>query len=264
MRTIFIIFIFFLSLNNSVAKSYNIGDKVTNILDINSDFKINLSDGDWEVVRKEFDSVYTIRQFILGIGKIKNNRVVELIEIYEGQLQRDVTVIDRIIQEIMFHDRHDGCYERQEYYLVELYRKGNTHNCMVVRHRDMQKALTRPDTNWGKAAAASYKFWLKNNPEVSVPDIMLQSNHSYFSRLVKGNWMQVFYLIDPDEINSPDLKFLTEETSEFHRSNIDRFPEHKKVMEKFLSISSNRHINFEKSIKAKGRHKLKLDKYLLD
>ena len=70
MRTIFIIFIFFLSLNNSVAKSYNIGDKVTNILDINSDFKINLSDGDWEVVRKEFDSVYTIRQFILGIGKI--------------------------------------------------------------------------------------------------------------------------------------------------------------------------------------------------
>ena len=150
MRTIFIIFIFFLSLNNSVAKSYNIGDKVTNILDINSDFKINLSDGDWEVVRKEFDSVYTIRQFILGIGKIKNNRVVELIEIYEGQLQRDVTVIDRIIQEIMFHDRYDGCYERQEYYLVELYRKGNTHNCMVVRHRDMQKALTRPDTNWGK------------------------------------------------------------------------------------------------------------------
>ena len=246
------------------ALSYNIGDNVTGIFNLNKDFQIKLSDGEWEVVRKEFDSVYSIRQFILGIGKIKNNKVVEIIEVYEGQLQRNVDMIDNIIQEIMFHGKHDGCYERPEYYLVELYKKGNTHNCMVVRHMDVQKELKTPDTNWGKGAASSYNFWLKNNPEVNIPKIMLESNHSYFSRLVKGNWMQVYYFLDPNEINSPELKFLTEETSEFHRSNIDRFPEHKKIMQKFISISSSRHIDFEKSIKAKGRHKLKLNNYLID
>tara|TARA_B100000029_G_scaffold53009_1_gene48122 strand:+ start:364 stop:1167 length:804 start_codon:yes stop_codon:yes gene_type:complete len=266
MKLIYIIFILIFNFCTSVsfALNYSIGDRITNILDLNKNFKIKLSEGEWEVVRKEFHSVYTIRQFILGIGKIKNNRVVEIIEVYEGQLQRNVNEIDNIIIEMVFHDKHDGCYDRPEYYVVELYRRGNSHNCMVVRHLDIQKELKTPDSNWGKAAAASYNFWIKNNPEIKIPDIMLNSSHSYFSRLVGGNWMRVDYFLDPDEINSPKLNFLNEETSEFHRSNINRFSEHKKTMERFMFLSSKRHMDFEKTTKSKGTHRLKLSKYLIE
>ena len=37
----------------------------------------------------------------------------------------------------------------------------------------------------------------------------------------------------------------------------------KKIMEKWVSISAQRHIEFENLSKAKTRHKLKLDKYIL-
>ncbi len=36
-----------------------------------------------------------------------------------------------------------------------------------------------------------------------------------------------------------------------------------KIMEKWVSISAQRHIEFENMSKAKTRHKLKLDKYIL-
>ena len=135
---------------------------------------------------------------------------------------------------------------------------------MVVRHFDVRKELNTPDSNWGKAAAAAYNYALKNNPEIEIPEIFLESEHSYFSRLVRGNWMRVSYFLDPYELDSPKLNLLTEGTSEFHRSNINRFPEHKKIMQKFISISSKRHIEFEKIIKSRGRHRLKLNKYLTD
>ena len=70
-------------------------------------------------------------------------------------------------------------------------------------------------------------------------------------------------VFNPKLLNAPEAKHLTEETSEYHKYNIDRFPEHKKIMELWVSISAQRHIEFENMSKAKTRHKLKLDKYIL-
>ena len=57
-------------------------------------------------------------------------------------------------------------------------------------------------------------------------------------------------------------EYFTEETSEYHKYNIDNNPEHKKVMEKFVSISAERHKEFEKNHKAKKHHLLDLNKYI--
>jgi len=51
--------------------------------------------------------------------------------------------------------------------------------------------------------------------------------------------------------------FNTEETSEYHPLNISKYPKYKKYMDKFIEISSSRHMDFEKIVNAKKRHKLK-------
>ena len=91
---------------------------------------------------------------------------------------------------------------------------------------------------------------------------MLQSFHSYFSRLAKGDWLLVEYAENPKIYNSPKLNYFTEESSEFHRANIDRFPEHKTTMDRWISISAKRHKYLEKIFKAKNNHLLDLNKYI--
>ena len=73
-----------------------------------------------------------------------------------------------------------------------------------------------------------------------------------------GKIYGVSYAIDPSILNGPEISFYTEESSEYHKYNIKNYPEHEKIMQKWLSISANRHKVFEKSVKAKERHLLNL------
>ena len=83
-----------------------------------------------------------------------------------------------------------------------------------------------------------------------------ESFHSYFSRLSAGKWYLLAHSIDPNILNAPKNKFITEENSEYHRNNIDNYPDHKKIMENWLTISTQRHIDFENSINVLKRHRL--------
>ena len=40
------------------------------------------------------------------------------------------------------------------------------------------------------------------------------------------------YGIDPQILNAPKNKFISEETSEYHKNNISNYPEHQKIMQK--------------------------------
>ena len=126
---------------------------------------------------------------------------------------------------------------------------------------DTQKELYKPDGDHAKIFSISYRQYLKNNPLVKFPPIMLESNHTYYSRLVGANWYNVRYYADPKIFNSPKITKFTEETSEFHKFNISDYPEHKKVMDLWVSISAKRHQEFEKISRAKKRHMLDLEKY---
>ena len=81
--------------------------------------------------------------------------------------------------------------------------------------------------------------------------------------MVGGNWVGLSYSINPKLLNAPKNNYITEATSEYHKQNIQRFPEHKKIMEQWVSIAAERHLEFENLSNSKGRHKLKLDKYIL-
>ena len=256
-------FSFIISLtSNSSAKTFNTGDQVKDYFNYNNDIKIKLNPGNWTVVRHQYRGVP--KQKIVGIGRVENNEIVEMIEVYEGLLAGYyIKYIEPILIELMFKDKHDGCYERSEYYLVEFYRKGSTFNCMVIRHTDVNKELNYPDSPDGKAAASAYNFWIKSN-SLTYPKVMLSSYHTYFSRMAGAKWYEVSYSIHPKLLNAPESNFFTEETSEYHKSNISKFPEHEETMKKWISISSRFHKNFENMSNAKSHHKLELSKYFIE
>ena len=248
--------------SNSSAKTFSTGEQVKDYFNYNNDIKIKLNPGNWTVVRHQYRGVP--KQRIVGIGRVENNEIVEVIEIYEGLLAGYyIKYIEPILIELMFKDKHDGCYERSEYYLVEFYRKGSTFNCMVIRHTDINKELNYPDSPDGKAAASAYNFWIKSN-SLTYPKVMLASYHTYFSRMVGAKWYEVRHSIHPKLLNAPESNFFTEETSEYHKGNISKFPEHEETIKKWISISSRFHKNFENMAKAKNHHKLSLDKYFIE
>ena len=259
-----IILSFFLSGNILSAENFSIGKNIGNTFIFNNKIQIDLDGDNWVVVRKSHEGSYGIQQNIIGIGRVENNEVMEMIEVYKGDLSGlYIDSINQAIIEILFKDKNDGCYERPEYYLLELYRKGSSHNCMIVRHMDVTKELNYPDSSDAKGAAAAYNQWIREK-SLTFPKIMFESQHSYFSRLAGGNWIQLRHFINPKLINAPKSKFFSEETSEYHKINISQYPEHQKAMNKWIAISSEFHKNFEDMVNAKNNHKLNLDQYYME
>ena len=109
---------------------------------------------------------------------------------------------------------------------------------------DVFKLLNSPDDPAKRGLSSPYNFWINSNG-YEVPEIMLGSDHSYFSRLMRGNWFSIGRVIDPEVLNGPKSKYFSEDSSEYHPGNITNYPEHKKMMQKWVSISSKFHKNFE-------------------
>ena len=169
--------------------------------------------------------------------------------------------IDNWINQVQFKDKYDGCYERPEYYLTEVIQQGSAHNCFQVGHLDLYKEMYNPDSPHGRASVYRFKSWIEDS-KIKYSQIMLWSYHSYFSRMVDGNWVRVARMANPKIYNAPKAKYLSEESSEYHKYNIDNFPEHQKIMDKWLSLSAENHIIFENNSRTKPKHKLDLGKYI--
>ena len=259
--SLFYIVLFSVIVFEAKAKLYKIGDTLEEKFQFAKKFSLPLSDGKWQVVTRYTDSYYFITAKVVGIVKIdENNEFLESIEIGRVNLSgKEMGQIDNAVNSMIFKDRYDGCYERPEYYILEIYKRGSTHNCLVIRHLDTNKEIYSPDDP--ESTRAQIKKFIKEN-SIKIPPISFSSFHSYFSRLNRGEWYIIQYTANPKIYDSPEYKYFTEERSEFNKSNINRFPEHKKTMEKWLSIASLRHQYLEKLFKAKDKHMLNLDKYI--
>tara|TARA_B110000967_G_scaffold198038_1_gene230496 strand:+ start:20 stop:943 length:924 start_codon:yes stop_codon:yes gene_type:complete len=244
---------------NVNAKNYKVDDIVENQFYINKKFVVDLPEGKWSLAEKSSWFYYGLSSKTFTLVRVKNDVVIEGISInefktagvYEDQ-------VNQALYEILFKNKYNGCYDRPKYTVIKFYTKGSTHNCFWVGHHDLIKHIYNPDDPELKTANTQLKIWLKNK-QISLPKVALYSEHSYFSRLAKGKWYAVTYLIDPKILNAPNNNFITEESSEYHKYNIDNYPEHKKIMQKWISTSARRHIDFENSIKALKRHRLNLN-----
>ena len=239
------------------ANGYKVNDVVENQFIMNKKFKLNLPKGKWTVVDRDFRSAYTLISKAYSLARLENNLVVEWIEIAELRTAGvHEAHVNQAILSVIFKDKYDGCYERPEYYIVKVYKKGSTHNCLVIDHSDVYKDLYTPDDP--DSSNARLKKWVREN-NVQIPRVGLSSFHSYFSRLAAGKWYLLQYGIDPKILDAPVNNFISEETSEYHKNNISNYPKHQKIMQNWVSISAKRHIEFENIIKVIERHKLDLN-----
>ncbi len=194
--------------------------------------------------------------------KIKEKKAVEGISIAELDIgPRYQSIFNRILYEIMFKNKYDGCYDRPEYYVLEFFAKGSSHNCFWVLHEDVYKELFDPEDPELRGVNTQYKAWLRDN-NIELPKVAIGSSHSYFSRLSGGKWFVISHGFDPEFLGAPKSKFVKEDQSEYHKYNISNFPKHKKIMEKVISIGAKRHKKFEIEVRAKEHHKLNLDIYI--
>ena len=250
---LFSLFIF----EKTFSKAFFIGDIISNKFEVSKKFTVKLPEGEWEVVAKYASSEYGLGLKGMILARVENNRVVEFFTISEFLLAGIYqAALNEAVYEITFKDKYDGCYERPEYYKLALYKKGSAHNCLVIEHFEVKKDIYFPEDP--EATFAQLKKWLRGT-NYTLPPIMLGSSHSYFSRLTGGNLYRIGYAIDPLLLGAPESEFKTEETSEYHKYNINKHLEHKKIMDEFVKLSFQRHQEFENTLKARGYHRLKFE-----
>ena len=247
--------------NNAFAKKYKTDDIVENKFYMSKKIILNLPKGKWTVVEKKRFEYYGLKSLEYTLVKTNDNKVTEAISIIEWNSAGVYeSYVNHALVEIMFKGKYDGCYDRPEYTVMEFYKKGSTHNCFWVGHFDLTKNIYNPDDPELKTANTQLKMWLKEK-KITLPKVALYSEHSYFSRLSRGKWYGLVYVVDPKILNAPDNNFIKEASSEYHKHNIDRYPEHKKIMKKWISISAQRHLDFENLVSAKEKHKLDLNNF---
>ena len=247
--------------NNAFAKKYKTDDIVENKFYMSKKIILNLPKGKWTVVEKKRFEYYGLKSLEYTLVKTNDNKVTEAISIIEWNSAGVYeSYVNHALVEIMFKGKYDGCYDRPEYTVMEFYKKGSTHNCFWVGHFDLIKNIYNPDDPELKTANTQLKMWLKEK-KITLPKVALYSEHSYFSRLSRGKWYGLVYVVDPKILNAPDNNFIKEASSEYHKHNIDRYPEHKEIMKKWISISAQRHLDFENLINAKEKHKLDLNNF---
>ena len=261
-KIIFIILVYSFFFNISYSKSYRIGDKLDGDIEFYKKYKFELPPGNWIVGDKYAYEYYGITSKGYILLKLKDKKAIEIFSISELDTgPRFQNVVNDVLYTVMFKNKYDGCYERPEYFILEFFAKGSTHNCFWIGHDDVYKELFNPDDPDLRGAYAQFKGWLRDTG-VQLPQVAIGSKHSYFSRLTGGKWFVITHAFDPEAMGAPKSKFINEDRSEYHKFNISNYPEHKKIMDKVISLGAKRHKKFELEVRAKERHKLNLDNYI--
>lgn len=170
--------------------------------------------------------------------------------------------LGRVLNKHYKRGEYDSCILRPEYYYTNLYLKGNSSNCFRIRHWEWEKELNYPDDPQDTGGRQEWRKWLKEN-NIIAPKILLHATHEYFAPVVSDSGPGVYYNINPELYGGPKGKYFTEDTSEYHRANINKHPEFKKFFDQWTSLSAKRHKEYEIQWKTKDHHKLDLSDVII-
>ena len=268
LKKIFLNLIFYfliLSSANSITfNEYSIGQKIEYEIILDSKIKINLSPGKWEIVEKSQWHWNAYSGYYISAIKINENKFEELISLsYLGTQGKRHADVNTFVYETVFKDKYDGCYKRPEYFNLSLYHKGATVNCMIVRHIDVYKELFNPDDKELAYLDANLIRYIEDN-SIEIPNIALRSSHVVFDRSVSQKLYALSNVINPEFFNGPKNKYVTENESEYHPLKINKYPEHKEFMNKFLSKSSLFHQDIENKLDIKNQKKLEISNFITE
>ena len=247
--------------NSFNLKNYRAGDEIQNQVQLDKVLKIDLSPGIWTVIDKGQWSYNAFSGNYIFIIKEVDNEILEYYGLdYLDTSGKRISDVNAWLYEEIYKNKYDGCYQRPEYYLLELFNKGSTTNCLIVRHIDAKKELYDPDDKSLAYIDAPLIKYIEDN-SIIVPEILLKSEHLIFARTSGPKLYSIVHGINPKFFNGPKNKFITEDSSEYHPNNIEKFKRHKKFMNDFIKTSSLTHMEFENRVKLKQYQKLDLAKY---
>ena len=167
--------------------------------------------------------------------------------------------IAKILSDYLKLDKHDNCTLRPEYFYAQLFTRGTAMNCLRIKHFDIYKELNYPDDPEERVKYLKNFLERKN---IKTPKTMIGSFHFFFAPSVRDKGMQITYVINPEFYGAPKTINGDENSSEYHRNNINKFPAKNKFMNNFLYEQASYHQNFEKKKKKKNHHLLDLSQFI--
>ena len=78
----------------------------------------------------------------------------------------------------------------------------------------------------------------------------------FYASSITETVLALEYCINPETNGASKTEYTSEESSEYHPQNINKYPDKKKFMEEFIKLAAQKHKAFEKEIKARDKHKI--------
>ena len=265
-KSIIFLILIFIFQKNLFANDFNSlkGDKISNQFKVNKKMVFPI-EGEWEVIDKYSEYLFNGIKFEgVTFVQMENNIPVKFFEMYRATgLSKWQAYLTSAIESAVFNSKEGGCRERQHYNYLNVYKRGNAHNCMIVTVLDVQRVLNPSDYDPDRTWTQGIRKWVKEN-EIDLPKIYLSLESSFFSMAVRDEWYALGYSILPEKFSNYKPKFTSRDTTEFHPDKIKNFPEAKKIMLNWIKKSSAIHSEFELFLKAKKSQKLDLGDYVLN
>ena len=151
------------------------------------------------------------------------------------------------------NNKYDSCNLRPEYFYVKAIFKGASSNCFISAHLDPNKELYFPDDPTDTSSGGLKKY-IKDK-SLKLPKIMLGFSSVYYSNK-RDKAIMMGLDINPESYGAQETLFETEESSEYHRSNINNYPLKKKFFEEWTKKMSIEHSVLEDQLEATKDFKL--------
>ena len=165
-----------------------------------------------------------------------------------------ISTIDSWVYEVFFSRKQaDGCFEKDEYYILKRLKQGASLNCFVVYHDDVNKELWHPEPNPNGLIKSFNNSWVRKwvaDKKIIIPKTMLSSSHAFYNKSSGMHLVIMSHSINPEFYGAQNTKFQREEESEYHKFNIEKYPPAKKYMENFIKKAAIKHKQFENNVKA--------------
>ncbi len=255
MKLLFLFIIFFTfvteaySANTKLKKNEKYSNKITW-----KNIQFKLPNGEWIYYSKE---PFHLQNFSLGCIKFINiqNKIINgafsACYITSGGKWRQALGAE--LRNEWQNNKYDSCNLRPEYFYVKAIFKGASSNCFISRHLDPNKELYFPDDPTNTSSGGLKKYI--NDNSLILPKIMLGFQSVYYSNK-RDKAITMGLSINPEAYGANDMLFETEETSEYHRSNINNYPLKKKFFEEWTKKMSIEHSVLENQLEATKDFKL--------
>ncbi len=247
-----IFFAFFIDVNaaNTKLKKYeNYSNEITW-----KGVDISLPKGEWMYFSRETES---LQNFNLGCVRFLNieDKLIKgsLIACYVTSGGKWRQALGAALKNEWQNNTYDSCNLRPEYFYVKALFKGASSNCFISRHIDPNKELYFPDDP-SDTSSRGLKKYVKDK-SLKLPKIGLAFESVYFSNK-RDKAITISLVINPETYGAEKTLYETEESSEYHRNNLNNYPSKKNFFSSWTKKMSIEHSILEDQLEASKDFKL--------